>query len=121
LKLGLVAIAALLLTVPAPPAGAARAVDVATVSPAESAVTFVGARPNPSHLGTTLAYALPGPAAVSLRLYNVAGRLVSTLDTGMKEAGAHNVPLTGRRLAVGTYFAVLIVDGQKFTRTVILQ
>jgi hypothetical protein len=104
---------------------AARALDIAAVSPAVGAaagqVSFAGALPNPSHGGTTLQYALPRAASVSLRLYSVAGRMVTTIDQGAKEAGAHSVSFAGRNLAVGTYFAVLTVDGQKFTRTVILQ
>jgi hypothetical protein len=77
--------------------------------------------PNPSHGGTTLEYALPRAASVSLRLYSVSGRMVTTIDQGPKDAGAHSVSFASRNLAVGTYFAVLMVDGQKFTRTVILQ
>ncbi len=103
---------------------AARAMDLASVRPAvveTGAVAFAGAMPNPSHGGTTLEYSLPRTAPISLRLYNVSGRLIATVDSGVKEAGAHRVSFAGRGLAVGTYFAVLAVDGQKYTRTVILQ
>jgi len=104
---------------------AARALDLASVSPAVTeavgAVSFAGAMPNPSHGGTTLQYALPRAAQVSLRLYSVSGRMVTTIDQGAKDAGPHSVSFAGRNLSVGTYFAVLMVDGQKFTRTVILQ
>mgnify|MGYP001244498543 CR=1 FL=1 len=103
----------------------ARALDLASVSPAVTeavgAVSFAGAMPNPSHGGTTLQYALPRASTVSLRLYSVSGRMVTTIDQGVKEAGAHSVSFAGRNLSVGTYFAVLVVDGQRFTRTVILQ
>ncbi|MEP7027265.1 MAG: M43 family zinc metalloprotease [Candidatus Eisenbacteria bacterium] len=103
---------------------AARAMDLASVRPAVetvSAVSFAGAMPNPSRGGTTLEYALPHAASVSLNLYSVSGRLVSSIDAGVKEAGAHRVSFADRGVSVGTYFAVLVVDGQKYTRTVILQ
>ena len=104
---------------------AVRALDLASVRPAVTeavgAVSFAGAMPNPSHGGTTLQYALPRASTVSLRLYSVSGRMVTTIDQGVKDAGAHSVSFASRNLSVGTYFAVLMVDGQKFTRTVILQ
>ncbi len=104
---------------------ALRALDLAAVRPQVSAsvseVAFAGAAPNPSRGGTTLSYALPKASTVSLRLYSVAGRMVSSIDSGTKDAGSHSVALAGRSLAAGTYFAVLVVDGQRLTRTVILQ
>jgi hypothetical protein len=104
--------------------GPARAVDVALVLPAPAtpgAVSFAGALPNPSHGGTTLAYALPRAATVSLNLYSISGRLVAAVGSGVKEAGAHRVVFAGRGLPAGAYFAVLAVEGQKYTRTVILR
>jgi hypothetical protein len=97
---------------------------IAMVRPAVSAtsvLSFRGAVPNPSHGGTTLEYSLPRAGAVSLRLYSVSGRLVSTIDQGAKEAGSHSVSFAGRSLAAGTYFAVLNAEGQRLTRTIILQ
>jgi hypothetical protein len=105
---------------------AARALEVASLSPAvrevaSEKVAFAGAVPNPSRGGTTLEYSLPRATSVSLRLYSVSGRLVSTIEQGDKDAGAHSVSFAGRSLAPGTYFAVLAADGQRITRTVILQ
>ena len=104
---------------------AARALDLATVRPAVSrtitALSFGGAMPNPSRGDMTLSYALPRRANVSLRLYSVSGRLVSTVDQGTKDAGAHSVSFTSRNLSAGTYFAVLSADGRRLSRTVILQ
>jgi hypothetical protein len=104
---------------------AARALDVAAVRPAVDGaiaeLAFAGAVPNPSRGGTTLEYSLPRATSVSLRLYSVSGRLVTTIDQGDKDAGAHSVSFAGRSLAPGTYFAVLSADGTRLTRTVILQ
>jgi hypothetical protein len=104
---------------------AARALDLASVRPAVdtrvAALSFAGAIPNPSRGGTTLEYALPNASTISLRLYSVSGRLVTTIDQGAKDAGPHSVSLAGRSIAPGTYFAVLSADGQRLTRTLILQ
>jgi hypothetical protein len=66
-------------------------------------------------------FSLPTAAKVSLALYSVAGRQVAALIDETRDAGAHRVSLARRGLAAGTYFAVLAVDGQKISRTVILQ
>jgi hypothetical protein len=102
---------------------AARALDVASVRPAVTAATlsFRGAVPNPSAGAATIEYALSRTGNVSLRLYSVSGRLVSTIDQGTKDAGPHSVSFAGRSLAAGTYFAVLSAEGQRLTRTIILQ
>ena len=123
MRLHLLALTTLLFAAAARPADAARAVDVVVVRPAEpaAAVSFAAALPDPSGHGMTLEYTLPHAAQVSLRLYSVAGRLVSTLDAGTREAGAHRVSLAGRGPATGIYFAVLVVDGRKYSRPVILR
>jgi hypothetical protein len=103
---------------------AARALDTAAVRPAVGAagtLSFRGAVPNPSAGAATIEYALSKPGNVSLRLYSVSGRLVSTIDQGAKDAGPHSVSFAGRALAAGTYFAVLSAEGQRLTRTIILQ
>jgi hypothetical protein len=105
-------------------AAAARALDVAAVRPAVSAsatLSFRGAIPNPSSGAATIEYALSRPGNVSLKLYSVSGRLVSTIDQGEKDAGPHSVSFAGRSLSAGTYFAVLSAEGQRLTRTIILQ
>ena len=84
-------------------------------------VSFAGAVPNPSAGAASLVFSLPRPASVSLALYSVAGRRVSALLDETRDAGSHTVNLARQGLAAGTYFAVLSVDGQRFTRTVILQ
>jgi hypothetical protein len=103
---------------------AARAYDIAAVHPAVVAgasLSFRGAVPNPSSGAATLEYSLSRPGNVSLKLYSVSGRLVSTIDQGAKDAGPHSVSFAGRSLAAGTYFAVLDAEGRRLTRTIILQ
>ncbi len=86
-----------------------------------SVLSFAGAIPNPSAGAAELAFSLPRTSRVSLALYSVAGRKVASLLDETREAGAHSVALSRQGLAAGTYFAVLTVDGQRLSRTVILQ
>jgi len=58
-------------------------------------------RPNPMNRSTEIPYALSGPAAVRLSIFNGAGRAVRVLDLGMQGAGSHFAPWDGRDLAGG--------------------
>jgi len=85
-----------------------------------SKVSFAGAMPNPSRGNTDLVFSLPKSARISLALYTVSGRKVADVLDETRDAGSHTVRLDRRDLGAGTYFALLKVDGQKYSRTVIL-
>jgi hypothetical protein len=54
-------------------------------------------RPNPTHGSTAIQYELPVPEVVSLRIFDIQGRLVRTLVSDViTPAGAHVVPWDGR-------------------------
>ena len=65
-----------------------------TPSPPER-LSLRGNYPNPFNPHTTIAFTLPGQAEVELRIYDVRGRLVRTLDPGVLEAGAHSLQWNG--------------------------
>jgi aminopeptidase N len=66
------------------------------------------AYPNPFNPATTVRFELPAPQEITLRLYDLQGRLVRTLAGGRYGAGPHALPWdgmddAGRRVASGTY------------------
>ncbi len=76
--------------------------------------------PNPFRPSTTVAYRLSRPSTVSLSIYDVAGRVVRTLESGSRAAGLHEVRWDGRNedgraVAAGTYFAALEAGGEFVT------
>ncbi|RMH72208.1 MAG: T9SS C-terminal target domain-containing protein, partial [Gemmatimonadetes bacterium] len=76
--------------------------------------------PNPFNPVTKITYALPEAANVSLRIYDVTGRLVTTLVDGAHEAGYFNVTWTGtddlgNAVSSGVYFYV--IQAGDFTQT----
>ena len=64
--------------------------------------------PNPSRAQTTVAFALPEQAEVTLAVYDIMGRRVAMLAQGTMQAGRHTIEWDGRtqmgrRLASGLY------------------
>jgi flagellar hook assembly protein FlgD len=82
-------------------------------------------RPNPSNGTTTFAFSIPQKAKVSLKLYDVQGRLIRTLVDGMQPAGIHPIVWDGRSDAgyptsSGVYFYRLKTPGYERTRKAVL-
>ncbi|HEX9653789.1 MAG TPA: FlgD immunoglobulin-like domain containing protein, partial [bacterium] len=55
--------------------------------------------PNPFNPETTIRYELPVAAQVSLKIFDIKGRLVAELESGSKAAGAYLAHWNGRNLA----------------------
>ena len=104
--------------------------DVPAPGPGERSVQFAlsPGSPNPFTVETTLRYAIPsssGPTAVGLRVYDLSGRLVRTLDYGTRDPGRHSVEWNGRDeaghpLRNGLYFCRLEAGGFSANRRLIL-
>jgi len=74
------------------------------------------ARPNPFNPATTIAYSLASRSRVTIRVYDVAGRVVTTLVDGEVDAGPHVIVWDGRtdsgeRAASGVYFVRMETTG----------
>jgi hypothetical protein len=77
--------------------------------------------PNPFLSGTSISFTLPSDQRVTLRVFNVAGRLVRTLVDGPAGAGRGSVEWDGRdqnglRLSSGVYFYRLENGERALTR-----
>ncbi len=60
--------------------------------------------PNPFNPNTTIKYDIPTPASVTLRVYDLLGREVATLEQGIKLAGRYSAEWVPRNAASGVYF-----------------
>jgi hypothetical protein len=96
--------------------GADQRVTITEANPTSAPIVRDDARfqlepnhPNPFRGTTSISYSLAEPAELSLRVYDVAGRLVRTLDEGTRSAGTRTVQWNGRDdagqpVAPGIYF-----------------
>jgi hypothetical protein len=74
------------------------------------------AAPNPFAQATNLSFVLPRPGPAAVRIYDASGRVVRTLSTGPRPAGAGSVNWngtdgSGRSVPTGIYFARLEITG----------
>jgi hypothetical protein len=81
--------------------------------------------PNPFNPTTTIAFTLAEPGNVTLRVYDAAGRLVSTLVNEHRDAKSHTVTWNGMSAsgvpaASGVYFYRLSAPGFEETRRMVL-
>ncbi len=81
--------------------------------------------PNPFNPTTTISYQLPENARVRLRVCDVIGRVVNTLQDDRQPAGYHRVVFDGGACSSGVYIAVLEAlgaDGRRHAlhRTMVL-
>ena len=90
------------------------------------ALRFLPPRPNPLRGGTVLAFDLPSAAAVSLGIYDLGGRRVTSLVEGSLGAGHHSLRWNahddaGRTVPAGLYFVRFATPGlTRTTRLVVL-
>jgi len=77
---------------------------------------LTGARPNPFNPTVTISYDVPLPGGtVTMEVYDVAGRLVTTLIRESRPAGRHTVTWSGQHVASGIYFVRM--TAKQFTQT----
>ncbi|MBN2587343.1 MAG: T9SS type A sorting domain-containing protein, partial [Candidatus Fermentibacteraceae bacterium] len=81
--------------------------------------------PNPFSAATTFSYNLPTSGDMSLDVYDLSGRLVTTVVSGDQPAGTHTVQWTGgdshdRPVPGGVYYLRLNAGGQTLTRSCVV-
>ena len=88
-------------------------------------LTLAQNRPNPFGGQTAIRFTLPQAGPVSLRVYDVAGRVVRTLINGLSQPGAYQAVWNGmnddgRLVSQGIYFARLAAQGRELERKLVL-
>ena len=79
------------------------------------------AQPNPVRTTATIVYHLDRSAKISIRVYDVRGRLVATLmESSVRAAGPGSVALDARALSSGIYFVKMESQSRTVTRKITL-
>lgn len=76
--------------------------------------------PNPFNPATTISFSIPVRSDVSVKVYDITGKLVSELATGIFEAGAHQVQFNASELASGVYMYQMIAGKNVVTKKMTL-
>ena len=76
--------------------------------------------PNPFNPSTVIRFSLPEAAMVTLRVYDMSGRLVATLADRHFEAGTHDAAFDGSSLASGMYYYTIRAADRVETRSMLL-
>jgi len=87
-------------------------------------IEFAPPSPNPASGAISLRFALPRAASVSLAIYDIGGRRVRALASGVQPEGEHAIAWdlrdeSGRAVGAGIYFVRLEVEDGVFTRTLV--
>ncbi len=81
--------------------------------------TLEQAYPNPFRQHTTVVYTMQQPDPVSLSLYDLQGRLVKSIDEGVRHAGTHEILIDASDLPAGTYLYELQTPTTRKTGSVV--
>jgi Ca-activated chloride channel family protein len=108
--------------------GNPSSVEEEPANPAATPASFVLHQnyPNPFNPETRISYVLTeGPVHVTLKVYDVNGKLVRVLVDEMQQAGVHHVTWDGhdelgKVLSSGSYFYVLEVEGIRRMKSMVL-
>lgn len=76
--------------------------------------------PNPFNPVTKIYYSVPSASFITLKVYNMMGQEVSTLVSGYKETGNHEINFDGTGLSSGIYFYKITAPGYSETKKMML-
>jgi hypothetical protein len=104
-----------------PQAGSENDFQVATNSRVAVGKPLLQIAPNPFTSTTSIRYTLARAGNVNLRLYDVTGKLVSTLASGYHNAGTSSFIVHRSSLSSGIYVLKLESEGQSLTRKLVIK
>jgi hypothetical protein len=94
--------------------------EIEEESPIPEAYALQQNYPNPFNPSTTINYQLPVDGQVTLRIFNICGGLVTSLDEGFRSAGFHRAMWKARGMASGVYLCRLEAGDFRATKKMIL-
>ncbi|NUQ82419.1 MAG: T9SS type A sorting domain-containing protein [Bacteroidetes bacterium] len=94
--------------------------QILTIEAAPAAFELLGNYPNPFNPTTVIRYQTSENSTVNLQVYDVTGRLVTTLVDGKKDAGVHEAEFNAAGLSSGLYFYRISAGNFSAVKTMML-
>jgi hypothetical protein len=98
-----------------------RPEPVSLNSAEQIATTNIDLYPNPAQNQTTLSYSLNSSSNVTLNIFDMNGRLISSLDKGRQSAGLHTQEIALSGLDKGVYMIQIITNNATQSSKLIVQ
>ena len=76
--------------------------------------------PNPFNPETTIEYVIPTDEMVSVSIYDLQGRMVTSLSNGVQSAGYHSITWNASEMPTGLYFVRLVAGSYRETQKIML-
>jgi hypothetical protein len=83
----------------------------------------IGVYPNPFSENTTLTYSMPSKAKVEVKIYDIVGKEIGIVYSGIQEIGKQQIVIEKSKynLNAGLYFIKMTLDGTKtFTHKIVV-
>jgi spore coat protein A len=77
--------------------------------------------PNPFAFNTIINFQVSAKSKVSIKIFNLEGREISTVFEGEKSPGIYNLQFEGNRLAAGVYICRIQINNQVLQRKLVIQ
>jgi PKD repeat protein len=95
-------------------------IDEHSLTETPDRILLSGAYPNPFNAQTMIHYYLPGQSEISIDIFDILGRKVDNIRSGIKPAGHHKVFWNAEEFASGIYFYRLQANDYSETRKMVL-
>ena len=85
-----------------------------------STVTLNGSYPNPFNPATTISFSIPSEMSVDVKIYDISGRVVGELMSGIQSQGLYEITWDASNYASGLYFVRLVAGTEMQTQKIML-
>lgn len=84
-----------------------------------SGLTFGNIKPNPTAGEATISYSLESSSTIAIKVLDITGKVVYTVDEGTVDEGTHTLTLDATNLTSGVYYVSVVSDKGQVTKKMI--
>ena len=95
-------------------------ITLTTEAPLPIEVTLNNSYPNPFNPSTTISFSIPSDMNVDLAVYDISGRLVGELMSGVQTQGLYEITWDASNYASGLYLVRLVAGAEMHTQKIML-